>query len=185
MRRLLLLVPLLLPLLATACAGDQALAADPSRVVSVSTPGRRLIAGSRYDLMRDSGLISQDVQDADRVAAILDRAIHDGLARQGLERLGTAGEPDLWVGWIAAETVDLDRDAIVRRFGLAQGPDDWLDDLPTGTLLVLVMDASTRQLLWRGSIQVAIRRGLDPAARDARLSGHVARLLENLPVVDG
>lgn len=184
MRRLPLLVLSAAALALGACTSFDPAAGDPARILSVSSPGEVLRAGSTYALMRDSGLLSTDVDDAEQVARVLDRALHDALAERDLVRTDD-GRPRLYVGYVAAETEDLDSHTIARRFGLAEGPDGWLDDLPTGTFLVVVMDAATRALIWRGSTQVAIHLDLPPEQRDARLAGHVRRLLAHMPVVDG
>lgn len=50
-----------------------------------------------------------------------------------------------------------------------------------GTLLIDILDAESRQLIWQASAQADIDQSLGPTERDARVSGVVGAMLSHFP----
>ena len=178
-RSLRILAACLLALAATACSATYA-EDDPSRILSVSTPGVMLHSGQTVALMAGSG-IDVDSADARSVSDMLETALWTELARRGLRRVGEGAANDLWFGWLAAETAALDPREIVERFGIYEAGDEWSEHLPTGTVLVLLVDGRTRAPLWRASTQLEIRDQLPEDERRARIERHVSQLFASCP----
>lgn len=63
------------------------------------------------------------------------------------------------------------------RHGQAALPEDY----EQGTLLLDVLDAKTRQLVWRGTVQAEVYPGLEPAKREERIREAVKKGFSSFP----
>jgi hypothetical protein len=112
-------------------------------------------------------------------------AIDSQLAAKGLTRSDT--NPDLYVLYHAALGVQKS----VSGFGSGPGPYGWgggldhfdarLNEIPVGGLVIDLVDASQRELVWRGVGVKEIDIRATPDKRDAAIGKAVERILKNYP----
>ncbi len=171
----------LLSILAIACSSPaKHPERDRSQVVSIASPSLRLQRGAGVAWMPGSG-VTGDGAESREIEGYLRSSIRSELNELGL-RAVSPSESGLQIGFLAAETEALDPQAIATRFGIHTG--DWTGDpeLPTGTLLVLLVDRGSGRTVWRASVQIPIVRDLPPGERSERLAHHVGRLFDSLPM---
>lgn len=66
------------------------------------------------------------------------------------------------------------------RGGGGGGP-TYARDYEEGTLILDLLDASNRQLVWRGSAQAEVKENISPEKRQERINEAVRRILEQFP----
>ena len=113
-----------------------------------------------------------------RVRASLDRA----LPPRGLT-LDASGSPDLLVGYflVLEERVDWTWVSGYWGWGWWAPPRPVPYTYEAGTLVVDLVDARTKKLLWRGSTSAALTPASDPERSQARIDRAVDRVLANWP----
>jgi hypothetical protein len=112
-------------------------------------------------------------------------AIDAQLAAKGLTKSDT--NPDVYVLYHVALGVQKS----VSGFGGGSGPSGWhggldtfearLNDIPVGGLVIDLVDASKRALVWRGVGVNAIDVEAKPEKRDAAIARAVEKILKNYP----
>lgn len=112
-------------------------------------------------------------------------AVDSALAAKGY-RQDTSGKPDFLVGYHAAVRDKMDVYAMNDMYGYRRGWGWGVSDVQVyqyeeGSLVLDVVDPTTKQLLWRGSAQAEVNRRLAPEAREQRIQEAVRRLLERFP----
>jgi hypothetical protein len=128
-------------------------------------------------------------------------AVERQLAAQGYEKQ-TSGGPDFWIGYRAAVEKKLDVIAFddYARYGpmggpgyrpgsgLAYGHQAWIGSPPPhvfeydeGTLVLDIVDPTTRKLLWRGSAQAEVNLSAAPEKKREKINEAVRRMLERFP----
>jgi hypothetical protein len=113
-----------------------------------------------------------------RVKLALDRA----LPARGLT-LDAAGAPDLLVGYFIAVNQRVDWAWVSGYWGWGWwGPPQAVPyTYDEGTLVVDLVDATTRKLVWRGSCASVLDPSADPERNQARIDAAVERILSNWP----
>jgi hypothetical protein len=130
--------------------------------------------------------------------ALIDRRIREAVD-VGMQDRGftapAAGEPNLYVGY----QLILDEQRDVRTVSEYWGPSWRVPGFYTGvtgatstqvvsytlgTLVIDLFDASTRELVWRGSAETEIDETSEPEQRQARGEDAVRRILEQFPLRD-
>ena len=111
-------------------------------------------------------------------------AVERQMAAKGFERSAASAAPDLLIHYHAAISERIDADEIGRQSGYC----DAVDCVPrvsryeAGTLVVDIVDARTRRLIWRGWAQDSVEDLLDNQDRMARkINEAVSRMLARLP----
>jgi hypothetical protein len=112
-------------------------------------------------------------------------AVEAQLAAKGLTKSDTS--PDLYVLYHVALGVQKS----VSGFGSGSGPYGWhggrdtfdarLNDIPVGGLVIDLVDASRRELVWRGVGVDEIDIEAKPEKRDAAIGKAVEKILKNYP----
>lgn len=107
------------------------------------------------------------------------RAVDDQLAQKGLQRVETGG--DLVINYQTG--IDRERQADVwtmgpRFSGMARANTSTIE---IGTLVVNMLDAAKKQLVWRGSATKTLNINKDPDKNYKNLEKSVAKLLRNYP----
>ncbi len=110
-------------------------------------------------------------------------SITEALAARGLTRVD--GDPDIWVGYLAAlEEIDEQQlEQLYEGF-------DWKISHPSGddkkhwnkaALVLLLFDAESGELLWRGSAESVVATGLTEWERQERVREAVRMILDEMP----
>lgn len=127
--------------------------------------------------------------DSDLLDARVRSAVEEVLAAKGYRKAPT-GEGDFGVGWHGAIEGKLDVQTIDRYYGY--GPrwgygyggvvtDTYVRQYDQGTLILDVVDARQRKLVWRGSAQAEVQERADPEARQRRIREAVEKVFARFP----
>jgi hypothetical protein len=127
---------------------------------------------------------------------VLDNALLDGrirhaveteLAAKGLEKDG-AGKPDLLIAYHVAVQGKLDIAQTPNysygpywRYGSYAGSSAYVRQYDEGTLILDLIDVSTKQLVWRGSAQAEVKKEVTPEEQQRRINEVVRKILERYP----
>lgn len=110
-------------------------------------------------------------------------AVERQLAARGLELAGS-GTPDLLIHYHAHISQRIDPARVDRAYGYWHGDDHPVDTIEyeAGTLVLDVIDARTKRLVWRGWAQDSVEDTLDDRDAMARaIDEAVSRMLQQLP----
>jgi len=126
--------------------------------------------------------------DSDLLATRVRSAVESILAAKGYRQV-PVGEADFGVGWQAAIEGKLDVHSVDQFYGYGprwgpvggMGSETFVRRYDQGTLILDVVDARSRQLVWRGSAQAEVQQRRDPAQRDARVREAVQKILARFP----
>ena len=115
------------------------------------------------------------------------RAVDDELAAKGLTPR-EAGEPDLFVTYhaIIERKVDIETTHYgygYRRYG-SRYSEVYAREYEVGTLIIDLVDADSRELVWRGSGQAQLNQDVSPERREQRVRAVVAAILADYPPKD-
>jgi hypothetical protein len=113
-------------------------------------------------------------------------AIDVELAGKGLRKVDAAAQPDVVVAYHAS----FDRNVLVT--GFAPGPGGYFftgsrsvnlraEDVVVGTLIVEVVDARSKTIVWRGSSTKDVNLKADPEKRDKNIARAAAKLFKHFP----
>ena len=129
--------------------------------------------------------------DREGVNSLLDRrareAVADELQAKGLEA-AARGSADVLVVYHLSAEQKLDIDTINSNYG--SGPGRWnrvgnsqtvVREYQEGTLVIDLVDASSKDLIWRGTGQTRLREYSDPEQREERLRSAVKQILADFP----
>lgn len=111
------------------------------------------------------------------------RAIDAQLAAKGMVRVEAAGKPDVLVAYHAS----FDRDLQINATSLGWGPiagrngTARVEEVTVGTLAVDVVDATTRNIVWRGMASKDLDPNAKPEKRDKNINNAAAKLFKNYP----
>jgi hypothetical protein len=125
------------------------------------------------------------------VTSLLDRRIRSAvdaeLQRKGIQLVDNSQARALVSYHLGVET-KLDVDTVNTGYGYGRyGRYGGIDTTTTvreyqeGTLLIDVIDPSSKQLIWRGTGQATIRRSSTPEEREKRINEAVKQILEKFP----
>lgn len=107
--------------------------------------------------------------DNPEVRAFIVSSIDSEMSKRGFSRV-TEGRPDFWMLYHVTRVLEDDWDA--TPFGTPY---------PEGTLVLEVVDPSSRQLIWRGTARARIDPSSPPEAREKRISAAVGMLMSQFP----
>jgi hypothetical protein len=120
----------------------------------------------------------------------VDQLIHESLEKRLVEKgfVKTNAGPDLVVSFALASGASIDEETLNAAYdGALQSPPITSGNAQQslqyrrGTLIVDIMDAKTRHLLWRGAIMADIDLTLDETQKRLRCEGAVGELLKHYP----
>ena len=114
------------------------------------------------------------------------RAVDNSLSAGGYRKL-ESGTPDFLVAWQAAIEGKVDVTMVngyygygYRRWG-AWGAEPMVREYDEGTLILDVIDAESRELVWRGVAQAKISQNSSPDQRGRKINEAVSKILANFP----
>ncbi len=120
------------------------------------------------------------------VVARIRRAIETQLVAQGFRRETTS--PDFIVTYHAAVEDHMSEKAVDNAYDSAQFErydQNWTYQYSTawlqGTLLIDILDAQSKELVWRGSAQAEIETNEPDDKKDKRVEEAVRKMLKNFP----
>jgi len=129
---------------------------------------------------------------------LFQKQVHEAVTRaleaKGFNRL-TSGTPDFLVGYHASVDRRSSVQVLNNQYGYAPGwgwgygagyapyayPSTYVYEYDEGTLIVDIVDASTRELVWRGSATDEVDFSASPEKRNAQLNDAVNKVLSNFP----
>ena len=115
-------------------------------------------------------------------------AINAQLAGKGLRMVEAKANPDLLVAYHAAFDRDLQITGFSSGWGGYRFPGSRsgaarTDEIITGTLVVDMVDAETRTIVWRGTATKELNINAKPAQREKNINRAAEKLLKNYPPV--
>jgi len=128
------------------------------------------------------GAAVPDALNHDRIVG----AINAQLAGKRLTMVGRQQNPDLLVAYHAS----FDRDLQITGFGTGWGGFRFAgsqsgvartDEIVTGTLIVDMVDARTRTIVWRGTATKEVNMNAKPEQRDKNINRAAEKLFKNFP----
>jgi hypothetical protein len=134
-------------------------------------PGIKLTGlGDRYAWASSARSdVSGNRVDNPEVRAFIVSTVDADMSKRGFSLI-TEGRPDFWLVYHVVKMLQDDWDA--TPFGTPY---------PEGTLVLEVVDPSTRQLIWRGVAKARIDPSSAPSDREKRISAAVAMLMSQFP----
>ncbi|HSG28457.1 MAG TPA: DUF4136 domain-containing protein [Candidatus Krumholzibacterium sp.] len=135
----------------------------------------RTYAWVKHDRQDDSGLMKDPL-----VQKHIRRAIETELAARGY-RLAETGRPDFLVAWHIGSRKKIDVDHYYYgygRFGGWGGHDVRVHRYREGTLIIDIVDAAQKELVWRGHAK-SVLHGRERAADD--INRIVEKIIERFP----
>ena len=113
-------------------------------------------------------------------------AVSAQLAAKGLTQIPASASPDLLVAYHAS----FDRDLQISGFSSGWGPYRFggnqsgvarTEEILTGTLVVDIIDARTRTIVWRGMATKDVDVKADPSKRERNINKAAERLFKHYP----
>ena len=115
------------------------------------------------------------------------RAVDNSLSAGGYRKL-ESGTPDFLVAWQAAIEGKVDVTMVngyygygYRGWGAWGGAQPVVREYDEGTLILDVIDAESRELVWRGVAQAKISQNSSPDQRGRKINEAVSKILANFP----
>ena len=114
------------------------------------------------------------------------RSIESQLAAKGLSRVEPSAHPDALVAYHSTFDKNLQINAFSSgfagpRFGGLRSGTATTQEVVTGTLVVDVMDAGTRAIVWRGIASGELDPAAKPEKREKNVNKAAAKIFENYP----
>ncbi len=163
------------------------LACSTVRVSTDYDPNADLASMRSYAWLDERSGVLDDRSD---VTSLLDRRIRRAIDAE-LQEKGLApsdrGKAALWVTYRLSVETRMDVDTIHTTAGYGRG---WYGGVSShtvvreyeeGTLLIDLIDASTKQLVWRGTGEARVRESSSPEQREARIRQAVREILASFP----
>ena len=115
-------------------------------------------------------------------------AVEKQLADKGFMK-DSAGRPDLLVVYHTAVRGKLDVTSVSNYtygprwgyYGGVPGGTTYVREYDEGSLILDLIDASTRQLVWRGSAQAEIKENAGPREKQERINEAVRKIMKRFP----
>ena len=115
------------------------------------------------------------------------RAVDNSLSAGGYRKLDS-GTPDFLIAWQAAIEGKVDVTLVngyygygYRGWGAGGGAQPVVREYDEGTLILDVIDAESRELVWRGVAQAKISQNSSPDQRGRKINEAVSKILANFP----
>jgi hypothetical protein len=158
-------------------------------------PDYKLSLTSSYAWMETPRSAARDpIVDNDLLARRVQRAVDGELAAQGLKLVGVDQNPELLVTYHAGATEKIDIDTTDSFYGYygyypcwhcwgpgPYGRDVWVRYYTEGTLVIDIVDAKTKKLVWRGTADRRIPKFKSPLERDVFVRDSVAAIFGHFP----
>ena len=114
-----------------------------------------------------------------RIVAAVDRQ----LAAKGLAQVDSTGNPDVLVIYRVGLTEDLEVNAYDNRWADPFGGPSWarVERVPVGTLVVAMIDAKTRSMVWRASATRDLNLRDNPEKWEKKLNQAVEKMFKRYP----
>lgn len=114
------------------------------------------------------------------------RAVEERLAAKGLTQVDPAADPDLLVAYHASFDTNLRIDGFSSGWGPPFGGGNRsgsarVQEVLLGTLVVDLVDARARAIVWRGTATSDIDRNAKPEQRDKKIARATERMFRNFP----
>ena len=115
-------------------------------------------------------------------------ALNAQLALKGLMKVDRRANPDLYVAYHAAFDRDLEITGFSSGWGGYRFPGSRsgvarANEIVTGTLIVDLVDARTRTIVWRGTATKEVNPTAKPEQRDKNINRAAEKLFRNYPPV--
>jgi hypothetical protein len=129
-----------------------------------------------------------------------DNALVEGRIKSGVDaalaakgyKKGTEAEANFWVGYHLTIEGQMDVTTVNSYYGYGWGrgyygmggagySDTQVRYYDQGTLLIDVVDAQAKELVWRGTGEAEVRPEMKPEDRERRLNEAIAKILERFP----
>lgn len=167
--------------------------------VPVSTDyntGYAFSAASSYAWLDRESIASDPMVNNDLVEARVRRAVDDQLRARGLSEARSADQADLLVTYYVGQEDKLDVRTFRSHFGYYPcwhcygaygGPgwgydnDVWVSEYTEGTLVIDIIDAESRKLVWHGVSERRLPGFSTPQQRDAYIRETVTAILGQFP----
>jgi hypothetical protein len=154
-------------------------------IVAVATPGIMIPAGASFawlpesiDMQKDKRLESSKLQSA------IERGIKQNLQDMGYRFVDASSKSDFSIGYTAALESALNDNEIMRRFGLLPGSSSVTAgsaEYEKGSLIIYVMKATNKDVVWRSAAQAAVDFSADDTAREQRLGSILKSMFMTFP----
>lgn len=114
------------------------------------------------------------------------RSIESQLVAKGMTRVDATANPDVLVAYHASFDKNLQINAYSSgwggpRFGGLRSGTATTQEILTGTLVVDMVDASTKSIVWRGVASADINVGAKPEKREKNINKTAQKLFKNYP----
>ena len=166
-----------------AAAAAASVAACASTTLKTSADYDRSADFSKYRTfaIRDTGEIRNDLMERR-----IKNALSAGLVARGLREDATS--PDLWV----VPHVRLTEDVEIHSYNTGWGY-GWrwraapsrsvatVEKIPVGTLIVDLVDANAKELVWRGTASDTLKPKATPEEKEQALSAAISKMLATFP----
>lgn len=161
--------------------------------IPVSTdydPAWQMPADPSYAWIKRPSAHVDPMVDNDLVAGRVHRAVDDQLAAHGLHAVADESQASLLISYHIGEEEKLDISTFHSNFGYypcwhCYGPgfdsDVWVNQYTEGKLIIDMIDAKTRQLVWRGIASRRVPTFKTPAERDTYIRETVAAIFQKFP----
>ena len=161
--------------------------------IPVSTdyePGWQLPSPAAYAWIKRPAHRVDPMVDNDLVAARIQRAVDEQLEGKGLNRAKSEAEANLLVTYHIGEEEKLDINSFHSNYGYypcwhCWGPgfdnDIWVTQYTQGKLVIDLIDAKTKQLVWRGVASRRVPSFDSPQERDKYVRETVAAIFKKFP----
>ena len=110
-------------------------------------------------------------------------AVDHQLAAKGLAQVDSTRNPDVLVIYRVGLTQELEVNAHDNRWALPHGGPSWarVERVPVGTLVVGMIDAKTRSMVWRGAASKDLDLGASPEKWEKNLNKAVEKMFKRYP----
>ncbi|MFY2557522.1 DUF4136 domain-containing protein [Corallococcus terminator] len=194
MRLLPRLAPLLLGLALTACASiDVSSNYDPSAVQQLD--GYKTYAWLPQPEGTDKRIYNPIV------GGEVQRAADDYLQSHGYQKVDAGANPDFLIGWHGAIDNKIEADTVNSYYGypydpmwdpfygggpvVMSAPETYVREYEQGTLLLDIVDARSKKLVWRGQAQSEIDDNAKAEKQQSNINKAVTEMLERFPPKPG
>jgi hypothetical protein len=114
--------------------------------------------------------------------------VDNALVEKGYTLTSDADNATFWVGYHLDVEGRMDVTTVNSYYGYGWGPwyggayrDTQVRYYDQGTLLIDIIDAEARELVWRGTAEAEVRPDMRPEDRERRLNEAIAKILERFP----
>ncbi|NBD08684.1 MULTISPECIES: DUF4136 domain-containing protein [Corallococcus] len=188
MRLLSRVVPVLVGLGLASCAGvDVGTNYDPAAVQRIDS--FRTYSWLSQPQHSQDTRVNNDITDA-QVKGAVDR----DLQSRGYKRVDESDNPDFLIGWQGAITQQLSADTVDSYYGYPWDPfwgsfygptQTYVRQYDVGTLIVDVVDAKAKTLVWRGTAQADLGASPSIQGTNNKLNEGVQKMMERFPPKPG